>query len=394
MGLRAACDYRGALAALGGADDAPALLERSQLHEDLGDYAAARADAERVCVLTDGSPSARARLAAVARVERCSRGALVILEGVPGPEALVERAGALEELAEHDEAERLFRSLEPESARLRHAVRLGLAGIALARGLYDDAEHELRAAIAGAETDFGADAIETGTALNSLGMVFKYSGRFDEGLELYQRALRILERAGGTEHPDVAAIYHNLGGLEHARRNYAEAEPYARRSVELRRLTLGPDHPAVAEDEAAWASILHALGRDEEAEPLLRRAINVIGEALGPNHPEVGGAWNNLAAVLQRRSDLLGAEAAYRRALEIKEGAMGPEHPAVAITLNNLAVNARMRGQLGEAASLYRRALSILGGRVEPDHPNLLLTRRNYAKLLDDEGKKAASPPV
>ena len=73
---------------------------------------------------------------------------------------------------------------------------------------------------------------------------------------------------------------------------------------------------------------------------------------------------------------------------------MGPEHPAVAITLNNLAVNARMRGQLGEAASLYRRALSILEGRVEPDHPNLLLTRRNYAKLLDDEGKKAASPPV
>ena len=121
--LRAACDYRGALAALATADDAPALLERSRLHEDLGDYAAARADAERVYVLTDGAPSARARLAAVARVERRSHDALLILEGVPGPEALVERAGALEELAEHDEAERLFRSLEPESARLRHAVR-------------------------------------------------------------------------------------------------------------------------------------------------------------------------------------------------------------------------------------------------------------------------------
>jgi tetratricopeptide (TPR) repeat protein len=393
--LRAACDYRGALAALATADDAPALLERSRLHEDLGDYAAARADAERVYVLTDGAPSARARLAAVARVERRCHDALLILEGVPGPEALVERAGALEELAELDEAERLFRSLEPESARLRHAVRLGLAGIALARGLYDDAEHELRTAIAGAEADFGADSIETGSALNTLGMVFKYAGRFDEGLELYLRALQILERAGGMEHPDVAAIYHNLGGLEHARRNYAEAEPHARRSVELRRLTLGPDHPAVAEDEAAWASILHALGRDEEAEPLLRRAIDVIGKALGPNHPEVGGAWNNLAAVLQRRGDLAGADAAYRRALEIKEGAMGPEHPAVAITLNNLAVNARLRGEPGEAESLYHRALVILEGRVEPDHPNLLLTRRNYAKLLrEEEGKKPALPPV
>jgi tetratricopeptide (TPR) repeat protein len=382
MELRAACDYRGALAALAAADDAPALLERSRLHEDLGDYTAARADAERVDALTGGAPSARARLAAVARVERRCHEALQILEGVPGPDALVERAGVLEELAELDEAEMLFRSLVPESARLRHAVRLGLAAIAVGRGHYDDAERELRAAIAGAEADFGADALETGTALNGLGMVFKYSGRFDEGLELYLRALQILERAGGMEHPDAAAIYHNLGGLEHARRNYAEAEPYARRSVEIRRLTLGPDHPAVAEDEAAWAAILHALGRDEEAERLLRRAIDVIGRALGPSHPEVGGAWNNLAAVLQRRTDLTGAEAAYRRALEIKEGAMGPEHPAVAITLNNLAVNARLRGEPGEAESLYRRALSILEGRVERDHPNLLLTRRNYAKLL------------
>ena len=236
MELRAACDYRGALAALATADDAPALLERSRLHEDLGDYTAAQADAERVDVLTGGAPSARARLAAVARVERRCDDALQILDGVPGPEALVERAGALEELAQRDEAERLFMSLEPESPRLRHAVRLGLGLIAIGRGRYEDAERALLAAIAGAEADFGANAIETGTALNALGMVFKYSGRFDEGVDLYRRALQILERGVGAEHPDVASIYHNLGGLEHARRNFAEAEPYARRSVELRRL--------------------------------------------------------------------------------------------------------------------------------------------------------------
>ncbi|MEX2646009.1 MAG: hypothetical protein WD249_07095, partial [Gaiellaceae bacterium] len=58
-GLRARCLYREALAALAGAADAASLVERSRLHEDLGDYEAAWSDAERA--------GSAARLAGVAR---------------------------------------------------------------------------------------------------------------------------------------------------------------------------------------------------------------------------------------------------------------------------------------------------------------------------------------
>jgi tetratricopeptide (TPR) repeat protein len=384
LALRAHCDYRGALAALEDANDAAALIERSRLHEDFGDYGAALADAKRA----GSSPEALIRRAGVALALRDPREAERILAYVPGDEARAERACALLELARLDEAETLFRSVASDDPRVRLAVSGGLGSLARARGLYDDAERELRAAIEEAERTFGADSLETAGALNGLGVVFKYCGRFDEGAELYHRALEIVERAVG-EGPDAAAIYHNLGGLEHARRNFEAAEPYARRSVEIRRRCAGPDHPAVAEDEAAMASILHALGQDEEAEQLLRHALEVLGPVLGPDHPEVAGAWNNLAAVLQRRGELDAAEEAYHRALEAKERTIGAEHPAVAITLNNLGVNARKRGRADEAEAYYSRALAIFDGRVEADHPNLLLTLRNYAKLLRAAGRDA-----
>ena len=45
--------------------------------------------------------------------------------------------------------------------------------------------------------------------------------QFATAARLYRRALAVTTRALGPEHPDVATLYHNLGGLEHARGRYA-----------------------------------------------------------------------------------------------------------------------------------------------------------------------------
>jgi tetratricopeptide (TPR) repeat protein len=371
--LRAKCDYRGALDALAAADTREELVARSQLYEEFGDYALARADAERAGDVV--------RLAGVALAERRPEEALELVGDLP----CVEQAWALEELMRLAEADELLLAL-PDNDPL---VRVGRGGLRRARGEYEAAERELLEAVRLADEQFGSWSVEVAAALNALGMTYKYWGRFDDGLRVYTRALEIVERAFGGEHPDVATLHHNLGGLAHAARRFEEAEPHARHSVELRRRLLGVDHVSTAEDEAAWAPILHALQRDDEARALLEHAIPILAAELGDDHPEVAGAWNNLG------STLAGEEAAeaYRRALAAKERSLGPEHPALAITLNNLAINARRRGAFDEAEQHYRRALAILEGRVEPDHPNLLLTRRNFDRL-QEERKKAGGSAV
>ena len=59
---------------------------------------------------------------------------------------------------------------------------------------------------------------------NGLGVVYKYTGRVDEAEPLYRQALDVFETEYGPDSLQTADIYHNLGGLAHARREYAAGE--------------------------------------------------------------------------------------------------------------------------------------------------------------------------
>src|SRR6185436_5818464 len=76
------------------------------------------------------------------------------------------------------------------------------ANTAQVRGLYDKAESFFRQALALAHDG------QIAGLLNNLAMVHKYQGRFSEASLLYRRALRIIVRTVGPDHPDVATLYH------------------------------------------------------------------------------------------------------------------------------------------------------------------------------------------
>lgn len=235
------------------------------------------------------------------------------------------------------------------------------------RGRYDEAERLARRALSAAEESLGPADPEVAAYLNDLGVACKYSGRFDEAEALYRRALGIAERAGAAEL--TATLCHNLGGINHARGRHVEAEPWARRAVELRQERLGVDHPAVVADIAALASIIDAQDRHREAEPMFRHVLSVFEAVYGGQHPEVVVNLNNLAACLQRQGRLDEAHDLYRRTLRCKEQVLGADHPDVAVTLNNLALLQAERGHLDDAWALMERAVSILTVQLGVDHP-------------------------
>lgn len=139
----------------------------------------------------------------------------------------------------------------------------------------------IRTAIDETETALGTDDLSLVPLPNGLGIVSKYTVQFDCAEQVYWRAVALAERQRPTDALQLADLYHNLGGLEHARGRHAEGELLARRAVELRELALGNEHPAVAADRAALAAILDALGESDEAEALLREALRVLEHTVG-----------------------------------------------------------------------------------------------------------------
>jgi tetratricopeptide (TPR) repeat protein len=309
---------------------------------------------DRACALHERAVTFRAAGNAAGARRACLQ-AIALFERASGrshpdvANVLLELAGAELDLGKLADAARsvtrattilapLARTLrgDIDIARLRVQALVRKSELQVARGAYRSAEAPCKQAIRIAENEIKVDE-DIAFALNALGVVYKYTSRFDEAEPIYRRALALTVRTRGRSDPEVASILHNLGGLEHSRRRFARAEPYARRSVAIRERALGPDHPTVAADVAALAAILDGRGKREEAEALLRRAIDTFARTLGKQHFEVGFNLGQLAAVCHASGRLAEASRLYTRAIRILRKALGARHPVLTSTLANFA---------------------------------------------------------
>jgi tetratricopeptide (TPR) repeat protein len=311
--------------------------------------------------------------------------------------ALTELAAAALEAAEHgrlDEAQEWARqaleradrlAVGPDRDRIAARARRALGTVQRARGELGPAEQTFLSALEAAHAGFGAASIEAAELHNDLGMTYKYTGRFADAEAAYGRVLAIFDVQPFVDPEDLAALFHNLGGLAHARHDFAAAEPLARRAIEIRSASAGPDAPSTLLDRSAHAAILPGLDRSDEAEAIYRDLLPKIEAAFGLDHPEVAVALNNLAAIVQARGAFTEAESLYRRVVDVKVARLGSASPFLALPLNNLGTVVRALSRPDEARGLYDRAAALLEGSVAADHPNLLAIRRNIERLAAAE---------
>ena len=274
-------------------------------------------------------------------------------------------------------------SFAGEDAAQIRARTMGLIGeICRMLGDFVRAEVSLKEALRIVSTEFGEASELAVNARNNLAVLYKACGRFDEGLRLYQQALDSVVKLNGEGCLSSSVIYHNIGGILHAKGDFTAAESPGRRAWEISRRLLGEDDPRTLFDAVAYAAILDGLQRYDEGEAIYRRALAIFEQSFGPEHYEVASNLHNLAAVLCARGDLDQAEKLYRRALAIKEKLLGEDSPDAALTLNNLGALLTRAGRPEEAAGLLQRAVTILQGRVAQDHPHLALARANLGNAL------------
>jgi tetratricopeptide (TPR) repeat protein len=242
-------------------------------------------------------------------------------------------------------------------------------------------------------TEFGEASEQVAEARNNLAVLYKACGRFDEGLYLYQQSLDSVVKLNGEDCLASSVIYHNIGGMLHAKGDFTAAEPPGRRAWEISRRLLGEDAPQTLFDAVAYAAILDGLQRYDESEAVYRRALAIFEKTFGPEHYEVAANLHNLAAVLCARGDVDQAEKLYRRALAIKEKLLGEDSPDAALTLNNLGALLTRAGRPEEGAGLLQQAFTILHDRVPPDHPHLALARANLESALRSTRSDLLSVP-
>ncbi len=197
--------------------------------------------------------------------------------------------------------------------------------------------------------------------LRELGGVLQRRGRYDEADATLQRALTMQEQLLGPEHEEISVTLTDMGESCVAQGNYRRAKGLLKRAVAIAELHVVLDQYPVKLCTALNV-MSHVYNRLEDkmmAQDMAERALALTEQFKGLHHPDVGVALTNVAVSLKGQGKLGEAQPMLERSLAIAERVFGPHHPSVAAALYNLGSVHLEQRDLGRAKPLFERALAI-----------------------------------
>ena len=224
---------------------------------------------------------------------------------------------------------------------------------------YPEAEAAARKAIALAAQQVPKNPLGRAAAYRTLGDVLKYEGRYDEGLQLLEKARALTESVLGPEHPEVAAIMRKEVDAYSMKHDGAKALELGRRVLALLQKSLPPEHLMIAQTHTNLAEALGLLGRYEEAIAEERLALPTYERVFGSESENVGVSNTNIGYALLQLHRLKEARQHLVRAIAIYGKTLAPDCPDLAEPLLRLGQLELEQGRPRQAVGVLERALAL-----------------------------------
>lgn len=217
---------------------------------------------------------------------------------------LFERASALEELGQLDEAEKVFFQAGLEAQRTGDGLLGATSWVELAYLV-----GYLRS-----RPDEGLRWVEQGEALAALqrdehlasrfaavrGSLAVRRGKLDEAQTYFGQAEQLLRSQYGATHPLRLRALLNLASAQLHGGNVSEALPKLEEAYKLLSSVLGEEHPSAFQALNGLGAGYGINEQYEAALPVFEKVLAGYQKTLGPSHPRIGTAASNLAEAEQK----------------------------------------------------------------------------------------------
>lgn len=272
--------------------------------------------------------------------------------------AMVQRALALKETGNLAEAETLMnQAIAVEIQRGSNRVgplRTFLASIYIEQGRFSEAEPLLKAALGG-----GKDRMEDISPSLSLAQLYLRQGRFGDAESFAGHAVALCERFYAPDEPATGEALSLLGSILASTGRNEEALPVYNRALALFQRKPRENSDEIAMIQLNTGNIYQTLGRYEEALALHGEAYELDVKRFGSEHPNTIMALTNGAVDLELSGQYDKAAPLFQRALDVTQGLYGADHLKTALTLNNLGWLEVNRKNYAKALETLRPALAV-----------------------------------
>jgi tetratricopeptide (TPR) repeat protein len=235
----------------------------------------------------------------------------------------------------------------------RIASEVALGTLYMTEGRYSEAESILSQA--NEEASRLAKSYPWGGTMAALADLYRLEGKSSRSEPLLKRAQAIYAAAFGPESPRVADILLDRSIDSLAAKKSLIAESEIDRALEILRKANGREHPTVALAEFRLAQAYTQQSRYAEAEPLLRHALSIEERMYPEGHLLIADCLLQLAELERLRHRYPDSEQQYRNALTAYEKAGNPGSAGLAVALRQYAKLLRT-SRTEEAKALEKRA--------------------------------------
>jgi eukaryotic-like serine/threonine-protein kinase len=237
------------------------------------------------------------------------------------------------------------------------------------------------------------NALSIANSLNRVAKVHYGNGRLQDARDLLEQVLVLHRDALGPDHPSVASLAHNQGGVLATLGHNAEALELFTEAIRIREATHGSEHRSTLDSLGMAGFVMGRLGQLDEGIEALERVID-ISERDDPDHPRLASLYNNLAALYDWANRIEDALEAHRAAIAILERHGGPPTPALAMNLSGMAFMQLLLGDLEAARPNYERAIETYEASVGPDNPALWRPLTQLARVHRMNGDVQSARPL
>ncbi len=254
-------------------------------------------------------------------------------------------------------------SSQPEVKAELHRI---IGASYLTQGNYEQAEKNLRAALALQTQLYGNDSLETLPTLIELGQVFLVSADYQNAEKIYLERLSILRREhqkGAINPVYLLVALNDFAVLRRSQGNSKEAEMFLREGLALKPQIAPNSRIAVGISESVLALTLSDQGNFEEAEKIVRSRIAEIRQQTNSETLELASNLNGLGNFLMEKGvwedamqNLLEAEKIYRKLTNPYYLPLGDNLRLQAQTLYLQGNFAEAEKKINETLEIYRKS--------------------------------------
>ncbi|MEX2963887.1 tetratricopeptide repeat protein [Microbulbifer sp. TYP-18] len=200
---------------------------------------------------------------------------------------------------------------------------------------------------------------EMAVALNGLGNIHHYQGRFEEATEHMRKVIKIQKLVHGEQHSSYTIALNNLATMLTDLERFEEATELSRQALSIQQKILGVDHPYIGETLRALGILSHRTGDFEAAVRYLQQALRVKRLKSQQDNIRIAVVLLWLGTALQDKGEFDAADQHYAKMLEIFQ-ALKVTDKIMGRGLCQPASLALAKGDLETARQLYTQALDLM----------------------------------